>query len=201
VASLTATGTVLGLEPGAYRLVAATVSQNGVSYRAAPDTLPLTVTASLVATPAVVNYGAQVGRLSVTVGGLPAGVNASLQLSAPGLQRTITSAGTLDSLPEGSYQLVAQAVLANGDRYGALPTTQTVQIRTGQLTAAGVQYTIIPTVVDFVISGLPSSIAASATGTGPDGETYAVTESRRIFPARPGHWRLTALPVSHATGT
>ncbi|MFN8979288.1 MAG: hypothetical protein ACK5ZZ_12005 [Gemmatimonadaceae bacterium] len=285
--TLTATTTLTGLTPGAYRVISTPVATGGITYRPATDTITVDVIASLVAAPAPVVYVAQVGRLAVTVNGLPDGAAAALTLAGAGLTRTLASSATLDSLPAGSYTLSAASVTAGPDRYAATPASQTIAVTVGTTVSAAatyqlasgslavsvlglpaglagevvvsgpgaftrtvtstatlagllpgrytvtartvrsateafglatgtrtvdvtasatpatvaMTYVLVPTVVDVLVSGLPGSANAAIAMVDPSGESYAITTSQRVLPARPGRWRYTASMVTTGTAS
>ncbi len=184
--TVTATTTITDLSPGSYRVISTPVSANGITYRPDADTLAVAVSASLVASPATITYVAQVGRVAVTVGGLPAEAAASLTLTGNGLTRALTGAATLDSLPIGSYALAAGALTVNGVRYAPVAATQNAVVTTGATTAINVAFSIVPTVVDVVISGLPNGTPANVTLTAPAGDVAQIAATTRVSPASAG---------------
>jgi len=198
--ALTATATLTDLTPGAYRVISASVTNNGVTYRPAQDTLAVTVTASLTAAPAPVAYAAQVGQFTATVTGLPANALAALTLSNASGSRAIGASLRLDSLPVGTYTLTAARVTANDSRFAPTSVTQNVIITIGGNTVAAIAYVAVPTVVDLVITGLPTGTAPAVTVTAPSGELYTPAATQRVNPALPGRWRLSASTVNSGAG-
>ena len=194
--ALTGTATITGLEPGRYRVVSATVTQLGIAYRPATDTLTVDVAASLTATPAPVTYAAQVGRLALTVNGLPTGTTAPLRLTGPGIDRVVTGVAVVDSLPIGPYTITASAVRTTTDRYAPAVAARALTIATGATVAAEFTYGVVPTVVDVPVTGLPAGTNAAIQLTDPSGATYNLTGAFRVLPALAGRWRQTASPVN-----
>jgi hypothetical protein len=199
--SVTATATLTDLVPGAYRVVAATVAANGITFRPTPDTLTVTVRASVVAAPAAVVYAAQVGRVVLTTSGVPADAAPVLTLTGNGLTRALSGAATLDSLPVGSYTVSAVPLTVAGVRYAPAPREQSVTISTGATTTVTVAFAVVPTVVDIPVTGLPAGTPANITLLSPSGEAVAVTGTTRISPAVAGRWRLSAVSVSGGGAT
>jgi hypothetical protein len=198
--TVTSTSTLIDLDPGVYQVISAPVTNNGVNFTPFRDSTSVTVTASLVAAPAPVTYTAQVGRVAITVSGLPADAVPSLTLTGAfaggSATRTLSGSTTLDSLPVGNYTLAAVPLTVSGVRYVPSPASQVVRVSTGDLAAASVTWSVVPTVVDVTVSGLPNGTNASATLTAPSGETAAITTSLRLSPATAGRWRLAAQSVS-----
>lgn len=190
------TTTVTGLAAGRYKLVSRSLLSGGLTYAPSADTLSLDVTLSLVATPALVTYVPQMGRLAVSVSGLPNGAAAALTLTSAAGSRTIAASSTLDSLAAGSYTLTAAPLVAGGERYAPAPTTQDVIVTVGGNATASVTYALAPTTVDVGVSGLPGGTNAAITLTSPTGSVTAVTSSTSISPAVAGRWRLQASDVS-----
>ena len=193
---VTATTTLTGLAPGRYRVISAPVTQQGITYRPATDTLVVDVTASLVAAPAPVAYAAQVGRLVLQSSGLPVGGTPLLRVVGAGIDRSVTGPGTLDSLPVGTYTVTAAPVLVGNEKWVPTPAAQTVTISTGSTSTASFTYTLAPTVVDVPVTGLPNGTNAAIQLTDPAGVNTTVTGSFRVAPATPGRWRQTASAVT-----
>jgi len=194
--TVTATSTLTELTPGAYRLIASPVSAGGISFRPAADTVTVTVSASLVAAPATVAYAAQVGRVVVTTSGLPADAAPALTLTGNGPARALSGPATLDSLPSGSYVLSAAPLTVAGVRYRPATASQTLAVTTGTTTTADVAFTVVPTVVEVPVSGLPNGTAANLTLTSPSGDATPISATTRISPAIAGRWRLSAAGVT-----
>ncbi len=194
--TVTATSTLTELTPGAYRLIAATITAGGISFRPAADTVTVTVSASLVAAPATVAYAAQVGRLVVTTSGLPTDAAPAMTLTGNGATRALSGPATLDSLPIGSYVLSAAPLTVAGVRYRPATATQTLAVTTGTTSTADVAFTVVPTVVEVPVTGLPNGTAANITLTAPAGSASPITATTRISPAAAGRWQLTAAGVT-----
>ncbi len=199
--SVTATATLTELVPGAYRVVAAAVAANGITFRPTPDTLAVTVRASVVAAPAAVVYAAQVGRVVLTTDGLPTDAAPVLTLTGNGLTRALSGATTLDSLPVGRYTVSAVPLTTAGVRYAPTPREQSFTISTGATTTVTVAFAVVPTVLDIPVTGLPAGTPANISLLSPTGETVTVTGTTRLSPAVAGRWRLSASGVSGSGAT
>ena len=194
--AVTATATLTELTPGAYRVIATAIAVGGITYRPVTDTVTVQVAASLTAAPATVTYAAQVGRIAVTTSGLPANAAPAMTLTSGSVTRALSAPATADSLPVGTYVLSAALVTVTGVRYMPVTATQHVVVTTGNTTAITVAFTPLPTVVEVPVSGLPNGVVPNITLTAPTGDETLITETRRISPAAPGRWRLSAGSVT-----
>ena len=194
--ALTATSTLTELTPGIYRVIASDIAVGGIIYRPLADTVTVQVAASLTAAPATVTYAAQIGRVAVTTSGLPANAAPAMTLTGGSVTRALSAPATVDSLPAGTYELSAALVTATGVRYAPVTTTQSVVVTTGNTTTITVAFAPVPTVVEVPVSGLPNGVVPNITLTAPSGDETLILESRRISPAAPGRWRLSAGSVT-----
>ena len=96
------------LVPGSYTVSAPSVTTSDGRYAPTPSTQSVTVIASTTPATAVVTYALATGSLTLTVAGLPTGVNSSVTVTGPGqFSRTIAATSTLNALEPGSYNIVA----------------------------------------------------------------------------------------------
>ncbi|MFN7798530.1 hypothetical protein [Gemmatimonas sp.] len=198
--ALTATTTLVGLEPGRYRVVSAPVVQQGITFRPAADTLAVDVVASLTAAPAPVPYAAQVGRLTLQVTGVPAGAAAAIRLVGNGVDRSVAGHATVDSLPAGSYTVTATSILAGGDRWAPTPATQPLAITTGGTSTATVSYMLASGSLAVTFVGLPAGLAGDVRVTGPGSFARTLTASDTVRGLEPGRYTLTPRAVRGAAG-
>jgi glucose/arabinose dehydrogenase len=133
------------LEPGTYTITAGDVQAGGKTYRAVAKTSVVELIASLTSITATVQYGAGSGSLDVTVGGLPAGTDASINIVGPGgVTRRLTSTSTVGNLEPGSYVVTADVVGSSLTTHRPTPLTQTIDVVDGQTRAAAVVYGSAP---------------------------------------------------------
>jgi hypothetical protein len=198
---LVASETLTDLAPGSYRVTSSAVSRSGITYTPQPDSVDVSVTASLVAAPAAISYAAQVGRLSISTTGLPSGATPTFTLTGPLGAQLLNGAATLDSLPVGQYQLTATSFVADGVRYAPTQSTRTVLVTTNATTSLTVAFTVIPTVVEIPVTGLPDGVNASVSITPPQGAVQSITGSTSVSPAAVGLWRVSATSVTSAGAT
>ncbi|AMW04309.1 hypothetical protein [Gemmatimonas phototrophica] len=196
--SVSSTTTITGLEPGRYRVVSNAVSQGGITYRPATDTLTLDVVASLTASPAPVVYAAQVGRLVLAASGLPQGASPSFRVVGGGIDRNFTSGGTVDSLPVGSYTVSALAVLDSTDRYAATPSSQQVTIATNASTSATFGYALASGAFTLTVNGLPTGLAGDVRVTGPNTFARTISATQTLRGLEPGRYTLSPRVVRNS---
>jgi hypothetical protein len=101
------------------------------------------------------------GTLTVTVSGLPAGVNASVTVTGPSSYTQSPTASATYSVAPGTYTVAAAQVIANNVRYNAAVTGSPATVTSSATATATVTYALTanPTVT------LSGSIAANRTLT------------------------------------
>jgi glucose/arabinose dehydrogenase len=169
------------LTPGTYTITATDVTQNNTTYRAAPPTQTVTLTASTTVIAANVTYSATTGSLTVTIGGLPTGVNASVTVSGPGgYSQQLTSSQTLTPLPVGDYTITASNVATNLTTHRPDPATQTVSVTGGATATRTVNYSGIALSlrVQQIASGLTNPVFGTAPANDP--RLFIVEQPGRI---------------------
>jgi CARDB len=140
--TVTATTLLLGLTAGSYTVTARTVSSAGAHWAPNPATQTITVAPSMSATTAAVNYVTATGGLTVTIGGLAGGVNASVTVTGPNAySRVVTATTTLTGLLQGLYTATAASVTSSGTTYTPSPTSQNVVVGGGVTSSVAITYT------------------------------------------------------------
>ncbi|AQR67641.1 glucose dehydrogenase [Janthinobacterium sp. LM6] len=128
--------------------------------------------------------GAATGNLTVTIGGLPAGVAGAVTLTGPAsYSRTLTASTTLTGLAPGAYAVSAASVTQGTGTLAPTPVTQQVQVTAGATASASVTYAAgapLALVLQEVASGLNAPIFLTA----PPGD------SRLFILERPGRIRV-----------
>jgi len=133
--------TLADLHPGTYTITAAAVTDGGGNFVPLPTTQTVQVTAGAAAT-ASVSYLATPGSLSLTVSGLPGGVNGSVTVNGPAGYSTLqTGSVALTGLAPGTYT-VSAAVVGTSTVYDPTPLTQTVAVSSSAASAASVSYAV-----------------------------------------------------------
>jgi hypothetical protein len=192
----------VGLRPGQYSVEAREVQLTNARYAGTPVTQVVDVTASLTPAVAHVLYALSSGSLQINISGLPAGAAASVNVSGPAnYSRTLTEETVLDNLAPGTYQITAQHVVA-GSLFTPAPAQQQVQVAaSAESTVANITYVSAGTSLSIQVLGLPGSILASATLTGPNGYSKQIRASEIISGLAAGTYTLAAQAVSASCAT
>jgi hypothetical protein len=201
--AITASETYAGLVPGAYAVTAASVAFEGVTYAATVSGSPANVPSGGLAT-ATVAYAATSaapGSLTVTIAGLPGGVDGGVRVTGPsGFDQALTSTTTLSGLEAGSYVVAASDVDDGGDTYGASVAGSPATVPAGGSAAALVTYTFLdPTSfgsLAVAISGLPTGVDADVSIAGPAGFAQDLTESTTLAGLTVGTYAVAAANVT-----
>jgi hypothetical protein len=81
------------------------------------------------------------GRLTVVVSGVPAGTDATVQVTGPGNYfQPVPVTRTFAELTPGTYLVTATAVTVSGTKYQPLPVSQSVEVADGATASATVAY-------------------------------------------------------------
>ncbi len=169
------------LAPGVYTITSSEVQAAGKTYRPAPLSQVLSLTASAVPTAATVDYGSGSATLNLTISGLPSGTSGSVSVTGPnGFARTVTASATLEHLEAGTYTVTADTVGSNLTTHAPATASQTVVIADGVETAATVAYgsTPLELAVELVAEGFTAPVFLAA----PDGDErqFVVERNGRI---------------------
>ena len=198
---LTASETFVGIAAGSYTVTAASVTFEGVEYTATVVGSPATVVADGVAS-ATVSYAATStapGSLTVTVEGLPDGVDADVTLTGAGaIDEAIAATTTFDDLEPGTYTVTAADVTVGSDVYAATTSGSPATVPAGGSATIAVTYTLIdPTTVGTLqvnIVGLPEGVDADVSVSGV-GITETLTASATLAGLTPGNYTVIASDI------
>jgi len=200
---ITASETYAGLVPGTYAVVASGVAFGGVDYAAAVTGSPATVPAGGLATVSVAYSATSTvgGSLTVTVEGLPAGVDADVRVTGPGgFDESVTATATFAGVEPGTYTVTATGVDDAGDAYGVSVVGSPATVPAGGSAAALVAYAFLdPSSVgalQVTISGLPSGAAPSVAVSGPSGFTASLAASTTLNDLTVGNYVVAASDVT-----
>ncbi len=199
--TLTGTATITDLTPGNYTVTAPPLTVAGISYAPSASTQQITVSASLVAAPAVIAYGAQVGALAITSTGLPTNAQATYTITGSNATRTITGDATIDSLVPGSYTVTASSVTSNGFAYAPSTSSTVVTIAARATATVRFTYGVTTGVLHVNASGLPNGSSADISITGPTGFARNVTSTTTLSGLTPGRYIVTARDVRLSSGS
>ena len=200
--ALTADAVVTNLEPGAYTVAASPVTVGLDLYSAAPPS-PVSVSASLTPTAVTVAYTLSSGRLTVTMTGLPTGVNGSVQVTGPGgFSTTLGATATLNGLQPGSYTITAAAVATASASYAPAPAMQQVTVSAGTTPfGATVVYAIASGSLSVAILGLPQGAVGNVSVSGPGGYSTTLTTTATLTNLVPGTYVVAAAVVTSGAST
>ncbi|MBL8981808.1 MAG: hypothetical protein JNL26_06475 [Gemmatimonadetes bacterium] len=185
--------TITNLAPGSYTLAGAAVSVGADQYRVAPLP-PIVVAASLEPVTASLNYAIATGRLAVDVSGLPGNASAQVRVTGPGnYLRVLAASEVITGLVPGSYTVTGNDVTISGVTWGASSAPVTVIVAaSNQPAVASVSYAITRGSLAIVINGLPQSIAANVTVSGPDNFSTTVANTSTLTGLKPGTYTIAA---------
>jgi glucose/arabinose dehydrogenase len=128
--------------------------------------------------------GATTGSLTVTIGGLPAGVAGAVTLSGPAsYSKLLTASTTLASLAPGAYMLSAASVAQGTATLAPTPVTQQVQVNAGATGSAAVSYAATAPLA-LALQEVASGLSAPIFLTAPPGD------NRLFILERPGRIRV-----------
>ncbi len=198
---ISATSTLTGLTPGDYRVITSSVAVGSVEYAPDADTLLRTVSASLVAAPASVQYRAQVGQLVLTINGLPSG--ATPNITVAGTPGTYSVAGdtTFSALPRGMYTVSALPLIFENVYYAPGSASTSVMLNTGDSLHLDVVYSKSAGTLSFTVAGLPAGVPAHVNLSGPNGFAASVPASRSFTDLVPGDYFVSANDVMSGGST
>ncbi len=196
---ITASETVENLPIGQYTLDALTVTGPNDSWD--PDVSSMKVQVKKNETVSTgFKYSPRKGAMTVSVVGLPSGVAGSVRITGPdSFNQTITTTSTLTNLTAGTYTVQANSVTNGSTQYTATPASSTVSVTRGNTATHTVSYGGQSTALTVDFSGLPGGTAASATVTGPNGFSRALTSATVLENLAPGTYRITSEAVTTST--
>lgn len=144
------------------------------------------------------------GSLSVSIGGLPAGVAGAVTVGGPdGYSRALTVSSTLDGLAPGTYTVGAASVIQGTGSLAPTPVTQQVQVSAGATASASVAYAAAAPLalrLQEVVSGLNAPIFLTAPPA--DSRLFILERAGRIRVVQNGNLLATPfLDISSLTTT
>ena len=197
--NLTTGQTLAGLTPGSYAIASSEITSDGDRYAPAPTSQSVAVTSGSTPVTASVSYLLVTGRLAVSVSGLPAGVNATVQVSGPaGYAHTVVASETLTGLVPGTYTVQSPTQVVNGDRYDAQTTSQEIVVAAiqGSTGLVATNYSVASGALSIVVEGLPAGGNPMIDVTGPQGFHADVVASATLSGLAPGNYSISAVNVS-----
>jgi small-conductance mechanosensitive channel len=189
--------TLIDLEPGSYRVQAASVVANGLTYTPSQAELNLEVDASLVAAPALFTYASAAAALELDIVGLPATANAAVRLTGPnGQVRTVDRTTRLDALAPGTWRLDATSVSADGDTFDPEVTSRQLTLRVSETNSTQLRFQSRTGALAISIIGLPTGANGAVRITGPNGFDRTISATTTLSGLAVGTYTLTAASVT-----
>lgn len=191
---VTTSETITGLTPGAYTVTPSEVVISGVTWGVPGGVQPVAVSASPTPATASLNYNITKGSLALVITGLPQTVVGSVVVTGPaGFADTVTTTSTLQGLTPGTYTLTAGRVTSGVHAYAGTPSTsQAVVVASATPVQSTVTYALASGLLNFTVNGLPSSVSANVTMTGPGGYSQPLTATALVSGLVPGSYTITA---------
>ena len=158
--TLTAGARLDSLAPGEYVITSLPVRAQDLTWRPTPAVDTVVLTPSTVPQFVGISYATGTGTLTVTVSGLPGGLDAGVTVSGPdGFSVAVRSTRTLSNLDAGAYTVTASGVTsadAVPQVWSPQPRTQTIQVAEGGTSAASVAYAPLALALQLVTQGVPN---------------------------------------------
>lgn len=157
------------LSAGTYTIEAPAITVGTTTYSSAQNGTTFTV-AKGAKTPVNIVYGVGSGSMTLTVAGLPTGVDGAVTVTGPGsFNQVVKATTTLNNLTPGAYSVSAAAVTNTGNTYSRKasetnPTAVTVNAGTTAATAT-VTYELSAARMAVTISGLGAATGFAGTLT------------------------------------
>jgi len=136
--------------------------------------------------------GPNVGRLVITVSGLPVGAAAAVTVEGPdGFSETVTAGTTLDALPAGQYIVAALGTTFASDSFASTFGEDTLRVSRGRSAEAAIAYALATGSITFSVAGVPAGAAPEALMFGPGGRSRTVQLPGEARGLVPGSWRVS----------
>ncbi len=200
--TVTSATSMTGLKPGAYLVEARDVQASNARYAAANSPQQVVVAASLTPTQINVVYALATGSMQIDISGLPQGANAAVTVTGPAnFTASVTASTVLENLTPGQYTVTASSV-TSGSLFQPAPASQLVNVPASvEAVVVNVFYTSAGTTLSVSVLGLPGTVPASITVTGPNGSPLQLTSSQVLSSIAPGTYTVTAAVVSASCAT
>ncbi len=129
------------------------------------------------------------GALTVTIAGLPGGVDGDVSVEGPGdFHEELDETTELDDLMPGTYAVSAEAVEGDDEELTPEPAQQTVEVESEETAEATVTYGVVTVSgsLEIVFGGLPEGASGEAQVEGPDGFSTTVEGDETLAAVAPG---------------
>lgn len=139
----------------------------------------------------------RLGGIAVTVTGLPDGAGGDVVVTGPdGFSQTLSGTEVLTDLAPGRYTVAAASVATAATRtFGATVIGSPAMVVADRTAAVSVAYRVDAGSLEVAVTGLPASLAADITVTGPDGFSATLRGPSTLTGLPPGSYRIGAEAV------
>jgi hypothetical protein len=153
--------TLTGLADGTYTIAAASVTSSSKVYDPGKASQTVTLTSGQTGSATVTYTLATSADLQIDITGLPANTAGSVDVSGPGVSKTITASTTLTGLAAGTYSVTPANVTDGTYDYQGTASKASVSVSPGNAYVETVTYTPIDGVLQLASSGVPSGMTAT----------------------------------------
>jgi hypothetical protein len=187
-----------------YGITASPVKVAGVDYDFTVSAPSIKVNAKAVSESKVTF--AKASTITVTINGLPSGVNARVVVTGPnGFEETVDATKTLTFIKPGNYTVTAPVVISGVDSYGGTVTPAAITVANSEDKTSVVNFTKVDTTIkgsiNLDITGLKAGVNPKVNVTGPDGFSQQIVTSGAVTLAdlKTGTYTITAEEVDSDT--
>ncbi len=141
------------------------------------------------------------GGIAIQAAGLPSSGQSVFTVSASGYEQTLQGAGTLSSVPPGTYTVTAAPITASdGAIFQASPSSQSVTVSAGETSTVSFTYGAGTGSLQVAITGLPQGTQPQVSVSGPNGYSSEISGSTDLLGLWPGQYTVAANEVSGSSG-
>jgi hypothetical protein len=195
--TINASQTLNDLTPETYNFIANPVIVGAAEYLATPPNGAIAVVASTSKKQAIVFTKVLKGNLTVTISGLPNGVNANVTVTgANNFSQNLIATNTLTGIAPGTYTIGAQAVVSGQNTYVAQVNPNSVNVTDGGSVGSTVTYTLDnsagPGALAITVNGILAGGVGNVLVTGPNAFSQVVTASTTLNALPQGTYNVSA---------
>jgi hypothetical protein len=181
---------------GTYNFTANPVAVGAVQFQASPASGTIAVVAGTSKKQVITFSKVLKGNLTVTISGLPSGVNANVTVTgANGFSRNLTATNTITGIAPGSYTIAATAVTNGADNYTSQVTPSNVTVVDEATATSTVTYTLNNSAggsLAITINGILAGGVGNVLVTGPNSFSQIVTTTTTLNSLPPGTYNVLA---------
>ncbi|RDI95681.1 hypothetical protein DV704_05230 [Meiothermus sp. QL-1] len=204
--TITTTGetNLTNLDPGNYTIAVTRRLVNGIGYEGNGATVQVQAGATASHT---VNYQAVTGKITVTISGLPSGLQAGINIKrsdGTNLNSTPINANTtLEDVPPGNYTVEAPPRTQNGSTYATAANGSTVTVSAGGTATVNATYTLNPGSATITVQGLdgplpnPVTITLGGGPSSPVSQTFTDNGTVSFSNLAPGTYTISATEITN----